>query len=52
MNTYSYCTSETYSFLIIDTNLPAGNLLRFILKMTLSNEIKILDNKIKANQIQ
>ena len=29
MNTYRKCTSESYSFLTIDTTLPANNSLRF-----------------------
>ena len=29
MNIYRKCTSEPYSFLTIDTTLPANNLLRF-----------------------
>ena len=51
------CKSEPYSFLTIDTTLPANNSLRFrkkwfryIIKMTLTDELKILDCKIRANQ--
>ena len=29
MNIYKKCTSEPYSFLTIDTTLPANNSLRF-----------------------
>ena len=51
-------TSHPHSILTIDTTLPADNPLRlqksfrFIKKMTLTDELKILDNKIKANQAQ
>ena len=38
----------------IDTIFPANNSLRFrfIIKITLTDEFKILDDKIKANQAQ
>ena len=56
---YRKCTSEPYSVLTIDTTLPADNFLRFkkkyfrsFIKMTLTDELKILDGKIKANQVQ
>ena len=59
MKIYSKCTSEPYSFLTIDTTLPADNPLRFrenlsksLIKMTLTDELKIFDKKIKANQAQ
>ena len=63
MKTYRKCTSEPYSFLTIDTTLPANNSLRsrknllhlkdfVIIKMTLTDELKILDDTIKANQAQ
>ena len=53
------CTAEPHSFLIDYTTLPADNPLHFlkkcfitIIKMTLTDEIKILEDKIKANQTQ
>ena len=58
MNTYKKCKSELHSFLTIDTTLPASNPLRFrkifysLIKMTLTDELKILDDKIKSNQAQ
>ena len=59
MNVYRKYTSEPYSFLTIDTTLPVNNPLRFrenilefIMKMTLTDKLKILDNKIKVNQTQ
>ena len=55
MKIYRKCTSEPYSFLTIDTTLPANNYLRFrkksfrsFIKMT----FKILDDKNKANQAE
>ena len=56
MKIYKKCTSEPYSFLTIDTTLPADDLLRFrknildYYKMTLTGELKILDDMIKRNQ--
>ena len=55
---YSNCTNEPYSFLTIDITLPADNLTRFrkkifrfsFIKMTLTEQFKILDDKIKANK--
>ena len=59
MNICRECTCKPYSFLTIDTTLPADNplcfrkkIFRFIIKMTLTDEIKILDDKIKANQAE
>ena len=62
---YKKCTTEPFSFLTIDTTLPVNDPLRFrsrfrfifksfraFLKMTLTDELKILDDKIKANQAQ
>ena len=56
---YKKCTSGSYSFLTIDTTLPANDPLRFrkksfrfIIKVTLTAELNILDDKIKANQAQ
>ena len=54
------CTEEPYSFLTIDITLPAENAMRVrkiffrfsIIKMTLIEQIKILDDKIKANKAQ
>ena len=36
----------------IDTALPASNPVWIFIKITLTDELKILDNKIKANQVQ
>ena len=58
VNIYRECTRKPYSFLTIDTTLPASNSLRFrknLLpshKMTVIDQIKILDDKIKSNQGQ
>ena len=59
MNIYRKCTSEPYYLLTIDTILPTNNSLRFrkrsfkfIIKMASADKIKILDNRIKANQAQ
>ena len=59
MKMYKKCTSGSYSFLTIDTTLPANDPLRFrkksfrfIIKVTLTAELNILDDKIKANQAQ
>ena len=51
MKIYRKSTSEPYSFLTIDTTLPANSSLIFysFIKMTLTDELKILDDKIKAN---
>ena len=54
---YNKCAIEPYSFLTFDTKLPTNNSLKFlkksfrsILNMTLTDELKILDDMIKANQ--
>ena len=56
---YGECTKELYNFFTIDTTLPVSDPLRFrknffriFIKMTLTDELKILDDKIKANQAQ
>ena len=58
---YRECTKEPYSFLAIDTTLPASDPLRFrksskicclLIKMTVTDQLKIIANKIKANQAQ
>ena len=55
---YWKCASEPYSFLTIGTTLPPDNPLRFrkilliLIKMMLTDELKIADDKIKANQAQ
>ena len=51
MKIYRECTKEPYNFLTIDTTLPASDPLRFR-KMTVIDQIKIIDNKMKANQAQ
>ena len=58
VNIYRESTRKPYSFLTIDTTLPASNSLRFrknllpSYKMTVIDQIKILDDKIKSNQGQ
>ena len=59
MNIYREYTIEPYNFLTIDTMLAASDPLRFtekivwiFIKTTLIDELKILDDKIKANQAQ
>ena len=59
MNIFRKCKSEPYNSLTIGSNLPANNSLIFrkksfksFIKMTLTDEIKILDDKIKANWSQ
>ena len=55
---YRECTRKLYSFLTIDTTLPASDSLRFekicflLIKMTVTDQLKIIDNKIKVNQSQ
>ena len=55
---YRECKRKTYSFLTIDTTLPASDPLRFrknllfLIKMTVTDQLKAIDNKIKANQAQ
>ena len=57
---YRNCTNEPYSFLTIDTTLPANNPKRFrkiffrfsFIKTTLTEQVKILDDKIKTNKAQ
>ena len=54
MKIYRKCTKEPYNFFTIDTTLPASNPLRFrknlFESLTLTDELKILGNKNKANQ--
>ena len=59
MRIYRECTKKPYSFLKIDTTLPASNPLRFrknlfttFIKMTVADQIKILDGKIMQNEVQ
>ena len=60
LKVYRYCTKEPYSFLTINTTLPADNHMRFrknffifcFIKMTLTEQVKILDDKIKSNKAQ
>ena len=55
---YRNCTKGPYSFLTIDTTLPADNPMRkeffrfSFIKMTLTEQVKILDDKIKANKAE
>ena len=53
---YRKCVKELYSFLTIDTTLPSTDPLRlrknlFDQKMTVTDQIKILDRKIKHSMI-
>ena len=59
IKTYKEWKNESYSFLTMDTTLSAdiffniyNKSFRFIIKMTLTDELKVLDDKIKANQAQ
>ena len=53
-------TNEPYSFSTIDTTLPVDNPMRYrtnfpdsrFIKMTLTKQTKILDDKIKGNKAQ
>ena len=55
---YRECTRKSYSFLTIDTTLPASDPLRFeksyflLIKMAVTYQIKILDRKIMLNEVQ
>ena len=55
---YRECTEEPYSFLTIDTTLPASDPLRFrkicffFINMTIADQIETLDRKIKQNEAQ
>ena len=59
MMIYRELTKESYSFfLTTDTTLPASGRTRFrkicfiLIKMTVDDQIKVLDRKIKQNEIQ
>ena len=58
LNIYMKCISEPYTFLTIDTTLPANGSLRStkifysLIKITITDEFKTLDDKAKANQAQ
>ena len=58
MKIYRECTNEPFSFLTVDTTLLANNPVRLkkicynLIKITVTDQIKILDSKIKANQTQ
>ena len=55
---YRECTREPYSFLTINTTAPASDPLRFrkknfnLIKMTVTDQIKILDRKVMQNEAQ
>ena len=54
---YRKCTKKPYNFLTIDTKLPASDPLRFrknliLIKMTINDQIKILNKKIMQNEAQ
>ena len=56
MKIHRECTREPFSFLTIDTTLPASDTLRFkkncfiLIKVTVTDHIKILGKKIKQNE--
>ena len=58
MKIYRECTNKPFSFLTINTTLLANDPLRLrkncfiLIKMTVSDQIKILDKKIKQNEAQ
>ena len=59
INIYRECKKNRFSFLTIDNTLPASKLSRFrknlfdtLLKMIVTNQIKILNRKIKQNETQ
>ena len=59
MKIYREYIKEPYTFLIIDTTLPSSNPLRFrenlfdtLQKMTVTDQIKVLDRKIKQDESQ
>ena len=58
MKIYRECTKESYSFLKIDTTLPASDPLRFRKNLLLSykndsnDQIKSLDRRCKQNEVQ
>ena len=56
---YRECTEEPYSFLTNDTTLPASDPLRFrkkfvwfLIKMTVTDQMKILEKKIMQIEAQ
>ena len=54
MEIYKECAKKPFSFLTTDTNLPASNPQRFsfnFIKMTVTDQIKILDDKIKSSAV-
>ena len=59
MKIYRGCTREPFNFLTIDTTLPSSNSLRFrknlfdtLQKMTVTDQIKVLNRKIMQNEAQ
>ena len=55
---YRECTRKPFSFLTIDTTLSVNGALRFrknlfmLIKMIETDQLKVVDNKIKENQAQ
>ena len=59
MEIYRECAKDRFNFLTIDTTLPASNPLRFqkkfvryFIKKTVTNQVNILNRKIKQNEAQ
>ena len=58
MKIYRECTKKLLSFLTIDTTLPASNALTFkkicfnLIKTTVTDQVKVLEDKIKWNKTQ
>ena len=58
MKIYRECARESYSFFITDATLLASDSPEFkkkistLIKMTVTDQLKILDDKIKSNQTQ
>ena len=59
INIYRECTRKSFNFLAIDTNVTSEQsskiskkFVRLFIKMTVTDQLKIIDNKIKENQTQ
>ena len=49
---YRECIRELHSFLTIDTTLPVEKNCLILTKMTVTDQLKIIDNEIKVNETQ